>query len=107
MCQRKRPGDRQAQAKTFRSPSERVLTLLERLENPRKELPPDADAGVATLDNQWLGARAGIRPIARADADRPARGREFHGVLDQVPDHLLESGWVGLSVVGRGRQVEN
>ena len=47
-----RPADRQAQAQARGRRRERVLALLEGLEDPGQDLRLDADAGVADLDDQ-------------------------------------------------------
>ena len=43
------------------------------------------------------------RLVAGPDRDRPALGRELDGVLDQVPEDLLQPGRVGVDVVVRRR----
>ena len=63
----------------------------------------DADAGVGDLDDD---APIVVR-VERPDGDRPALGRELDGVLDQVPEDLLEPGRVGVGPVLARRQVEH
>ena len=94
-------ADGQAQPQAAELAGDRRLPLLERVEDRRQDLRLDADAGVDDLDDDPV-----LRPspalVAGADGDRPALGGELHGVLDQVPEHLLEPGRVGVDVVVPG-----
>src|ERR1700693_1133472 len=64
--------------------------LLERIENFWQRLGFDSETGIGNLDAQLPG-----RIVAGRNRDLPAKGGEFHGVVDQVPEDLLESGWIG------------
>ena len=83
----------QAQTQAAVSPRDGAFSLLEWLEKPRQPLPCDADAGIGHLDDQPPRAI-----VDGADGDGAAR-REFHGVLDQVPEHLLEPRGIGLYMI--------
>ena len=67
------------------------LGLLELLEDPLVILGGDAGAGVGHRD-----AHLAV-DLRRAHVDRPARGRELHGVREQVEDHLSDPALVALT----------
>src|SRR5262249_41826375 len=105
MRPRQRTADGQPQPQTVRPAAGGVSTLLEGLEDAWQDLGLDADTRVADLDDQPVavdtgaGVSVGSLRVAGADADHAAGRRELHGVLDQVPDNLLEPCRVGMDVV--------
>ena len=82
--------DGEAEAEASRLSRRRSIFLPESLENVPHKFRRDALARVGDGDGR-LGARAG-----RADDDLSARGCEFHGVAQQIPNDLLEPVRVGL-----------
>ena len=67
----------------------------------------DPPAGVDDLDDKALHPpdRLDARFVAGPDRDDSPLGGEFQGVLDEVPDHLLEPDRIGLDVVRRRGEV--
>ena len=53
----------------------------------------DSDASVGNSDLNFV--RRGIECF---NHDAPVRGREFHAVLDQVPEDLLQTRWIAFDV---------
>jgi hypothetical protein len=76
-------ADRQPEARSARFVGERVACLAELLEDPRLVLRRDSDPGVRHADDDRL---AGL--IVPGPARNRPFGGEFHGVRDQVDDHL-------------------
>ena len=110
---RDRPTDRQAEPETARFPGAVLAPLVERLEDPAEQLRLDPDAGVRHPDlhrgrrgGAAVRAAGGRRYVACVDGDRaPGRG-EPGGVLDEVPDHLLDAQGVGLDRRPRGFEAQ-
>jgi hypothetical protein len=97
------PADRQAQAAGLAGPG-RSVALLEGIEDLGEQIGLDADAGVLDLDHQVRPARVDF--VAGTDRDHAAGGGELDGVLDQVPEDMLQPSGVGVEVVVSGAQVQ-
>src|SRR5262249_52325707 len=102
-----RPGDGQAEAKATEPADVTGLALGEGVEDAGQQPRLDADAVVDAADDQLGTVGAGGRPVVGSDQDRAAGGRELDGVLDEVPEDLLEPGGVALDVVGLGVEVQD
>ena len=94
------PTDRQAKAQAAEPLRDRLVALVEGVKNLRERRGLDTDSGVGHLDDQ------GITLVAASDDDPPAARGELHGVLDQVPGHLLKPGRVGVDEVAGGVEVD-
>ena len=81
----RRLGDRQAEAEAAELARHPRPFLREGVEDRRQRLARDADAGVG--DDQ----HEAVVDVARHDLDLAFVGRELGGVLEQVPDHLLQA----------------
>ena len=98
-----RLADRQAQSQPAELTRHRLIRLLEGVEDLGHRRRVDADAGVGDGDLQRPG---GV--VVGVDGDvsvRRGRGGELDGVLDQVPEDLLESSRVAAHVVLLRREV--
>ena len=92
-------GDRQAEPETPAAAHGRHVSLLERLEDAREGIGTDAAAGVRDDDADASGLR-----VLGSQRHASALGRELGGVLEDVPEDLLESRAVAEGVViGRGK----
>src|SRR5258705_13378750 len=78
-------GDRQAETQSAEVAGDLFFALLEWLEYVGKNFGLDSDAGVVEFDLE-LAIRVG-----GANADLAAGGGEFHGILQEVPEDLLDS----------------
>jgi hypothetical protein len=95
-----RAGDRHAESEAAAlGPMRRCVLLPETLEEVRKELRRDAAARIADRRLDPRVARAHRRPHGATWR------REFHGVLHNVPEHLLESRWVSSNQQRFARQM--
>ena len=80
------------------SPAPRICALsfallLEGAEDAVDGLGFDTDAAVVNLNDATIVSSCGANP------DTAARRRELYGVLDQVPDNLLQTAWVAIDRV--------
>ncbi len=81
--------------------------MLEWVEDQGENIRLDADAGIDHLDHDPAVptvalAFGAVELVASADHDRAAVRCELDGVLDQVPDDLLEPRGVGIDVPALG-----
>ena len=76
-------------------------SLLECIENFRQRFWINSETGVGDFDAQLLG-----RIVAGRNRDLATARGEFHSVVDQVPEDLLESGGVGAEMHFFGVQVK-
>src|ERR1700676_2493696 len=101
-----RPGNRQAQpkaAESVRSVLPGMVALGKGLEYPSKLVGGKADAGVGDTDPQFTAFRN--RAALHRDSSPP--WRELHGVLQHVPEHLLEPDRVAMNGVILRLEVEH
>src|SRR5438270_723487 len=75
--------------------------LLEGVENFRQRLWLDSETGIGNFNAQLPG-----RIVTGRNRDLSTGRGEFHGVVDQVPENLLEPGWIGAEMHLFGVQVE-
>src|SRR5262249_15589287 len=103
-----RSADRQAQSQAAVTPPHHRIPRLERVEDPGQAVGLDPDPGIRDLSDPEgalaFGGRA--RGIAGAGRDRTAPRGELDGILDQVPEDLLEASWVGADLVPRRGQLQ-
>ena len=111
-----RAADREAEPEPAELPRRRHAALLEDVKDARQKVGLDADARVDYLDRKrrrahvraclagWYIASHAL--VVRLDDDRASRRGELDGVLDQVPENLLEPDRVGVDVVARGGKVD-
>src|SRR5208282_3594721 len=85
VCQALHDGETEAEALT--ALARRIVELMELLENRLKLFFGNADPGIPDLDAQLVAA-----PPA-AEQDLTLTG-VFHGVREQVADHMLEQAWI-------------
>ena len=94
-------GNRQTEAETAEPAGDRALALLERIEDPVHLLGLDADTRIRCPDFDQVRRR-----VQCLDDDPAFRGREFHAVFDQVPEHLLQSRRIAFHVSPLGAEAE-
>src|SRR4030095_1385426 len=95
------PGNRQTQTQAAQALLAFVVALLEWCEDFFKQRRVDAAAGVRDRDAYSL------THVARTDGD-PASGRcELDGVLDQVPEDLLQPRRIRSSSMATGSQLRH
>ena len=94
-------GNREAEAEASKSAGDCCLSLLKRVENSLELLRLDAEAGIGDADLYSVG-----RGICRLNDYSPARRRELHAVLHQIPKHLLQPGRIALDVIVLGTEPE-
>ena len=103
-----RPADRQAEAEADRPSMTARITLLERDEDPRQVGRIKPDPRIAHLDDEptrrAIDFPRRARLVAGPNCDRATRWAELHGVLDQIPEDLLEPRGVDLDVMRLGDQ---
>src|SRR5438105_1431472 len=75
--------------------------LLEGVENFRQRLRLDSKTGIGNFDAQLPG-----RIVAGRNRDLSSSRGEFHGVVDQVPEDLLKSSWIGAQMHFLGVQIK-
>ena len=83
------PADRQAQTGAAELPRGRGIHLAERAEQSVLPVSGDADACVPDRSLQQGAAVVGVAP-RQLHTDLPL-GREFHGIADQVDQHLAQA----------------
>src|SRR5438046_6180045 len=86
--------NRQAQAKPAKLTAGRRISLLEWPEE--RSLPFDFNSDPVISD---LKLKTTVIVIGAPDLDLSAGRGEFHGVVDQVPKHLLDSHRIGPNVI--------
>lgn len=90
-----RNGEAEPQPAIFRSDG--AAPLLEGVEDPRLHVCFDPDAGVGEIDHDAM-----LSVVAGSDAQLATRRRELHGVLNDVPEDLLQPRRVGPAVMLAG-----
>src|SRR4029077_6367196 len=80
-----RLADRQAETEAAELLGHRGVALLEGVEDPRQDLGLNPDSRVDHLEDPFRS-----RLISRANDDPAARRCELDGVLDEVPEDLLD-----------------
>src|SRR4051812_5393498 len=91
-------GDGETQAKPAVRASGSAILLAESFKNMREKFGADSLAVVDYFDPE-------LRALAlKNDLNKPAGLREFHGVGQQVPKHLLKPRRI--SIDGRGRNCQ-
>ena len=79
-----RVNDRQSEAQSTKFTSDASIGLGERVEDSGQHAGIDSHSAVGYLDDHTLL----LSPAA--DAYAAAGGRELDGVLDEIPEHLLQ-----------------
>ena len=82
-----------------------VLGLLKGVEDALQCLRRNADAGVADSHPDPLAARARAGDVFGAHGHFPALGGELGGIVQEVPEDLLEAPAVADDVMGSGFEV--
>ena len=85
--QRFRNGE--AQTQSAKLPGDGWFALLESLENPALLLGLNADPGVGDFEHEPFSF------VGRPNRDATFWVSKFHRIVDQVPQNLLNSDWVG------------
>src|SRR5215208_5261607 len=78
-------GNRESETKSAKLPGHGSISLLKWLEQGSQSLRLDSNPCVFNFE-----MKACIFVVKRAERDLSAVRREFHGVVDQVPEHLLK-----------------
>src|SRR6202040_3232609 len=87
VCVDHRLGNGEAKAQTAKSAGDGSLALFEGIEDLANLFSPDPDACVGDSDFDFFR-----RDVTGGNRDAPTCGREFHTVLDEVPEDLLQAG---------------
>src|SRR5688572_13776530 len=74
-----------AKTRSAKGPT-RNAALLERIEDPGQNLPRNADAGI-NHPHEY----SSLTIIGGDNANLPAGWRELHGILDDIPEHQLQT----------------
>src|SRR6476620_4400027 len=87
-------GNRESETKSAKLPAHGGISLLKWLKQRRQSLRLDSNPCVFNFE-----MKASIFVVKRAERDLSALRGEFHGVVDQVPEHLLKPDAISQDVI--------
>src|SRR5579862_405979 len=88
--------DREPESRAAHVARAAAVDAIEALEQTRLMARLDARARVDDLDARARPVALAVVDDARPDGDGRARGAIFHGVVDEVGQHLLEGAAIGV-----------